>query len=61
MRRSRWKIPFVSLIFFDKKIFKFNEIKTNHRNSTITKAFFKKKISLYSGNIEKQFIHVLLC
>lgn len=53
MRRSRWKIPFVSLIFFDKKIFKSNHIKVNHRNSTITKAFFKKRISLHSGQVWK--------
>lgn len=55
MRRSRWKIPFVSLIFFDKKIFKSNNIKINNRNSTITKAFFKKKLSLYSGKFGKRF------
>ena len=45
MRRSRWKIPFVSLIFFDKKIFKSNNLKTNNRNSTITKGFFQKRKS----------------
>lgn len=53
MRRSRWKLPYVSLIFFDKKFFKSKHIKTNHRNSTITSAFFKKKLSLHAGKYEK--------
>lgn len=53
MRRSRWKIPFVSPIFFDRKFFKSNVLKVNHRNSTITRAFLKKRLSLHSGKVWK--------
>lgn len=56
MKRSSWKLPFVSLIFFDKKKFKSNDVKFNHRNSTITLKFLKKKMSIYSGKIWKTIV-----
>jgi len=58
-KRSAWKLPFVSNIFFDHKIFKFkaNNFKLINRGSIIPLKILKsvKKISVYSGKTWKSF------
>lgn len=50
MKRSVWKIPYVSPCFFSKIFFEeLKELKTFSRNSLITDFFLKKKILIYSG------------
>ena len=50
MKRSVWKVPFVSPNFFSKNFFdELKELKTYSRGSLITEFFLKKKILIYSG------------
>lgn len=50
MKRSVWKIPYVSPCFFSKIFFEeVKELKSFSRNSLITDFFLKKKILIYSG------------
>jgi len=58
-KRSAWKLPFVSNIFFDNKIFNFkaSNFKLIKRGSCIPFKLLKcvTKISVYSGKTWKSF------
>lgn len=67
MKRSVWKIPYVSPCFFSKNFFEeFKEFKTFSRSSLITDFFFKKKVLIYSGrswvklNVQKSMVGLKL-
>lgn len=67
MKRSVWKVPYVSPFFFSKKKLEENEvIKTYVRRTIITQYIFKKKFLVYSGrlwirvNIKKPMIGLKL-
>jgi ribosomal protein S19 len=50
LKRSVWKVPFVSPCFFSQNFFEeAKEIKTFCRSSLITDFFLKKKVLIYSG------------
>lgn len=50
MKRSVWKVPFVSPCFFSQFFFDdTREFKTFSRSSVITDFFLKKKVLIYSG------------
>lgn len=58
-KRSSWKLPFVSSIFFDSKFFKskVRVLKLVNRNSIISLRLLKfvNKVSIYSGKTWKSF------
>jgi len=51
MARSSWKLPYISLIFFQKRFFKNDNINIKQRNSIIPFIFIDKKIkiNIYNG------------
>lgn len=55
MRRSCWKVPFVSKIFFTKKFAGLGALNTRLRNSTITDIFLEKTLRVYNGAKLKSF------
>lgn len=56
MCRSRWKVPFVSSIFFSKKFDNVMFFNTRIRNSIITDFFIDKKFRVYNGSKSKSFV-----
>lgn len=55
MRRSCWKVPFVSKFFLRKKHLNLNALNTRMRNSTITEALVDKTLRVYNGAKLKSF------
>lgn len=55
MRRSCWKVPFVSKLFFRKKSLNANALNTRMRNSTITEVLVDKTLRIYNGAKLKSF------
>lgn len=49
MRRSCWKVPFVSRFFFSAKFKELGALNTRIRNSTITDIFVDKTLRVYNG------------
>lgn len=49
MRRSCWKVPFVSKIFFTSRFQSLRALNTRVRNSTITGIFIDKTLRVYNG------------
>lgn len=49
MRRSCWKVPFVSRFFFSSKFEQLEALNTRIRNSTITSIFVDKTLRVYNG------------
>ena len=58
-KRSAWKLPFISPIFFNKNIFKTKNkmLKFSQRNGIISKKLINRseRISVYSGKLWKSF------
>ena len=52
MKRSVWKVPYVSPFFFSKKKLEEKEvIKTKIRKTIITQYIFKKRFLVYAGRL----------
>jgi len=56
MCRSKWKLPYVSYIFFKKDFLDFSQFNTRIRNSCITEAFVDKRFRVYSGSKFLSFV-----
>ena len=49
MSRSKWKIPFISSIFFRKKFLDSYSFNTHKRSSIINVNFIDKRLRVYNG------------
>lgn len=56
MPRSRWKVPFINIDFFSKKVLKLVTFNTFDRVSNINNLFIDKRFRVYNGRKFISFI-----